>query len=225
MKLIVIGGSAGSMEPLQTILADLPDELDAAVLVLRHSTPLHERGSANGHAKARRAEGLLTQLLAPHCRLPVTEARQGMPVVSGNVYVAPAGTHVIVSEQDDAARQRTGARARLDLHESPVVGKGRPSIDLALASAAEVFGLDCIGVVLSGLLDDGTEGALELWREDGTMIVQSPGDADQASMPANIIRRDHPDYVLPDVSIGQTLVNLVNGAMIGDSVALGQSAR
>jgi len=216
MKMIVIGGSAGSMEPLKTILADLPHTLDAAVLVLRHSSPIHSR-LGNG-------EGLLTQLLSRHCELPVSEVMQGMPILPGNVYVAPAGRHVIISEQDEPAQLRTGARAGYDVHTPTDIGKGRPSIDLALASAAEVFGLDCIGVVLSGLLDDGTDGAQELYLEHGIMIVQSPSDADQPSMPNNVIVRDHPDYILPDVAIGQTLVNLVNGVVVGDGVALGQRA-
>jgi len=218
MKMIVIGGSAGSMEPIQTILRDLPAQLDAAVLILRHSSPLLavRPGSAN--------EGLLARLLSSHARLPVHEAKDGMPVLPGNVYVAPSGIHVIVSEQDEPGRRTGGAKARLDLHPSTSIGKGRPSIDLGFASAAEVFGSDCICVLLSGLLDDGTEGAQELFLEHGIMIVQAPGDADQASMPNNVIRRDHPDYILPDVAIGQTLVNLVQGVPAGGELALGRRA-
>jgi len=218
MKMIVIGGSAGSMEPILTILGDLPAQLDAAVLILRHSSPLRavRPGSAN--------DALLAKILAPRSRLPVCEVTHGMPVLPGTVYVAPSGTHVIVSEPDDRERRVGGARARFELHPSASVGKGRPSIDLGFASAAEVFGPDCIGVVLSGLLDDGTEGAQELFLEHGTMIVQAPGDADQASMPNNVIRRDHPDYILPDVAIGQTLVNLVQGVPAGGELALGRRA-
>ena len=73
------------------------------------------------------------------------------------------------------------------------------------------FGDDCIGVVLSGYLDDGTIGAIEIDEYEGTMIAQAPSDAEQPSMPLNVIRRDSPDYILPDILIGGTLRDLVAG--------------
>lgn len=210
MKMIVIGGSAGSLDPIVTILRALPLDLDAAVLVLRHSKPVDGRGP----------NGLLTQVLAPHCAMPICEAMDGMPALPGQIYVAPAGTNVLLTRQSQRDHHDSGAMAQFELHMAESSRHGRPNIDLALASAADVFGIDAIGVVLSGFLDDGTEGALELAFEHGTMIVQAPADAEQTSMPNNVIARDHPDYILPDIAIGPTLVSLVNGIPAADAVAL-----
>ena len=97
--------------------------------------------------------------------------------------------------------------------------RGRPNIDVSMISAAHVFGTDCIGVILSGYLDDGTEGAIEVGACDGVIIVQAPSDAEQASMPLNVIHRDSPDFILPDIQIAGTLRDLVRDVDVGRDIA------
>ena len=199
MKMIVIGGSSGAHQPLMQILGDLPADLDAAVLVLRHTWPA--------------SPSVLAQVLRPRSTLPVEEIADGTPIRSGRVYVTPSGTNATFEgHEDDAYRFRVSPC-------SPEQ-RGRPNIDLALTSAAVHFGDDCIGVVLSGYLDDGTIGAIEVGEYDGIVIAQAPSDADQPSMPLNVVRRDSPDYILPDIHIGGTLRDLVRGRL-PEEVALG----
>lgn len=192
MKMIVIGGSAGGLPPLKTILKGLPQDLDAAVLVLRHSWP--------------GVPSQLAQLLRPISTLPVREVADGTPVEAAGIYVAPSGTNV---ELDDTGE----GKAVFRLAPCRTGQKGRPNIDVSMVSAAQVFGEDCIGVILSGYLDDGTEGAIEVGACDGVIIAQAPSDAEQSSMPVNVIMRDSPDFILPDVQIAGMLRDLVSGAI------------
>ena len=196
MKMIVIGGSSGAHQPLATILRDLPADLDAAVLVLRHSWPA--------------SPSVLAQVLRPHATMPVEEIEDGCTVRKGHVYVTPSGTNVTFEAGSGGG---DGDAFAFRLSPCPPALRGRPNIDIALISAAETFGDDCIGVVLSGYLDDGTIGAIEIDEYEGTMIAQAPSDAEQPSMPLNVIRRDSPDYILPDILIGGTLRDLVAGRL------------
>ncbi len=192
MKLVIIGGSAGSLEPLRRIVSDLPVDLDAAVLVLRH--------------RQRTPPTLLPSILERDSRLPVREAVDGEPIRPSHIYVAPGGCHVTVHG------------GRLKVQAAPDGQGPRPDIDLALESAAETFGDECIGVILSGFLDDGTQGAIRLARVGGTTLVQEPRDAEQASMPRNVIARDHPSEIVPSARLGQMIVDYVNGEREGDAL-------
>lgn len=199
MKMIIMGGSAGSLAPLKTVLKGLPDDLDAAVLVLRHSWPS--------------VPSQLARMLAPTSTLPVRDIDDGTPIAAGHVYIAPSGTNV---EMDGDG----GAGATFRLAEHRPGQKGRPNIDVSMISAAHLFGNDCIGVVLSGYLDDGTEGAIEVGACDGAIIVQAPSDAEQSSMPVNVIERDSPNYILPDIQIAGMLSALVSGrVVVGEDIS------
>lgn len=192
MKMIVIGSSFGGLEPTKIILDDLPSDLDAAVLIVRHSTP---GGSS-----------VLSPILASHSDMPVSEVYNGCEIIVGHVYVTPPGVTVKIERGESG-----NAHFVLDdVFEAS--RKGRPSIDDALISAATVFGKDCIGVILSGYLDDGSKGAVRIDRLDGTMIVQSPGEASQPSMPLAVIKGDASDFIVPSVQIGPILRQLVSGS-------------
>ena len=199
MKMIVIGSSWGGLEPTKMILDDLPDDLDAAVLIVRHSTP--------------GGESVLTPILAPHSEMPVSEVIAGQAIEAGHVYVTPPGITVTIS------RGSNGRRCFVLNKPSSTAGKGRPSIDDALTSAAMHFGDDCIGVILSGYLNDGTRGAIRIDRVHGTTIVQSPADAEQPSMPLSVIKGDSPDFVVPDIEIGAILRQLVSEEQVSMEVS------
>ena len=190
MKMIVIGSSWGGLEPTKVILDELPDSLDAAVLIVRHSTP--------------GGESVLTPILAPHSEMPVSEVTARQPVQAGHVYVTPPGITVTMNRSDNGRMYFVLNKPSL------TAGKGRPSIDDALSSAAMHFGEDCIGVILSGYLNDGTRGAIRIDRVNGTTIVQQPSDAQQPSMPLSVIKGDSPDFVVPDIEIGAILRQLVS---------------
>jgi two-component system chemotaxis response regulator CheB len=153
---LLVGGSAGSLEPLVHLVSTLPADLPAAVLVTQH---------IGEHARSR-----LPLILQRATALPVAAAADGEPLLAGHVYVAPPGRHLLV----DAAGLR--------LSSGPRVNRQRPSVDVMLATAASRFGPRTVAVVLSGVLDDGAVGAALVARAGGTVLTQA--DADFASMPA-----------------------------------------
>lgn len=161
--LIVIGASAGGIEALQRICAGLPPNLNAAVLVVLHTSP--NSGS------------LLPRLLARSGSLPATHPKNGEPIEKGRIYVAPPDHHLIVER--GVLRIIRGAREN----------HHRPAIDPTFRSAAVSYGRRVIGVVLTGLLDDGTSGLMVIDAHGGAAVVQDPQTALFPGMPESALER------------------------------------
>jgi two-component system chemotaxis response regulator CheB len=179
-KLIVIGGSAGALEALLTILGGLPAELPAAVLVVMHLPP---------HSKSR-----LPEILSRAGPLPAALARDGDLLQRGRVYVAPPDFHLLVR------------RDHLELGRGPRENHARPSIDPCLRTAARHYGPNLMAVVLSGTQDDGTLGLMAVRARGGVCVVQDPDDAVFSSMPTNAIEAGVADQVLPAADIARMIV-------------------
>src|SRR5262245_63690505 len=130
--LVVIGASAGGLEPLSTIVERLPRRLPACVLVVVHT-------ASNG-------SGMLPAILARISRLPVAYANDGDPLRPGRIYVARPDFHLLV------------ASGRMVLSHGPRENRFRPAIDPLFRTAARERGSRVIGVVLSGALGDGSYG-------------------------------------------------------------------
>lgn len=156
---VAIGGSAGSIEPLMRIIRDLPPDLDAAVLVVVH---LPEGGRT-----------LLGPILTRVGSMPAAIATDGEPLTRGVVRVAPPGRHLLVRGR--ALALDSGAR----------INGHRPAVDPLFRSVARLFGRRAVGVVLSGALDDGSDGVRAIELRGGMTIVQDPADALFPDMPAN----------------------------------------
>ncbi len=160
--LVVVGGSAGAMEPLGELLARLPPSLPAAVVVVLHMHP--------------RSGTMLPQILSRRSEWPVVPATDGEAVVPGRVYTA-VPDHQLVIDPDD----------RLRVVRGPKESGHRPGVDpLFRSAAASTF--RTIGVVLSGGLDDGSAGAALITRSGGTVIVQDPAEATVPDMPAHALQ-------------------------------------
>ena len=155
--MLVVGGSAGGIEALVELVAGLPADLPACVLVT-----VHIRGDVRSS---------LPQILARAGALPAAHARHGEPLQRGRIYVAPPDFHLLA------------AHGIAQLSSGPRVNGLRPAIDLMFASAARWSGSRVVAVVLSGVLDDGAVGSALVARAGGSVIVQDPGEALFASMP------------------------------------------
>jgi two-component system chemotaxis response regulator CheB len=166
--IVVIGGSAGAVSPLQEIVAGLPRGLPAAVFVVLHVS----RQSPSGIASLLDRAGLL----------PVRDAVDGAPIVSGTVTVAVSDHHLSL----DAEAMR--------VVKGPLQSRHRPSIDVLFRSAALAFGERVVGVVLSGVLDDGSAGLLAIKQQGGLTIVQDPTDARFGEMPDSALRSTRVDH-------------------------------
>ncbi|GAA3554257.1 chemotaxis protein CheB [Microlunatus spumicola] len=175
---LLVGGSAGSLEPLVDLVSALPAELPAAVLVTQH---------IGEHARSR-----LPLILQRATALPVAAAADGEPLRAGRVYVAPPGRHLLVDAEG------------LRLSSGPRVNRQRPSVDVMLASAASRYGPRTVAVVLSGVLDDGAVGAALVARAGGTVLVQA--DADFTSMPAAALAAAPGARAVPAPELGRSSV-------------------
>src|SRR3982751_1457739 len=155
--IIVIGGSAGALRPLGQILSALPEDLPATVFVVLH-------------VAAYAGTGILEHL----CNLASLKARiasDGAPFGNGEIVLAPPDHHLIVKP------------GHVRVTRTPRENLWRPSVDVLFRSAAVAHGSRVIGVILSGALDDGSAGLSAIKRCGGLTIVQSPADAEVASMP------------------------------------------
>ncbi|HEY7135813.1 MAG TPA: chemotaxis protein CheB [Acidimicrobiia bacterium] len=182
-RVIVVGASAGGVEALRRIVAGLPADLNAAVIVV-----LHLRADAFS---------VLPAILDRAGPLPASHAEDREALEPGRVYVAPPDVHVVVRD------------GRISLIHGPTESGHRPAIDPLFRTAAAVYGERVVGVVLSGVLDDGTAGLAEISRMGGVAVVQSPTDALYAAMPRSALRRVDVDFVVPSRDIGPLLGRIV----------------
>lgn len=174
--LVVVGASAGGIEALQQILAGLPKDLNAAVLIVLHTSS--------------HPESLLPQILQRSCKLSVVHPKDGEEFVRGKVYIARPDFHLIV----EGRLLRVIQGPRENLH--------RPAIDPLFRSAAASYGPRVIGVILTGSLDDGTAGLMVVRARGGAAIVQSPSSAMFPSMPRSALQQvpDATPLLLPQIA-------------------------
>jgi len=193
--IVVLGASAGGIEAITTILADLSVDLPAAVFIVVHVAP--------------QSPGHLAGIFDRAGPLPVQNAHQGQTFSTGRVYVAPPDRHLLL-----------GANGRILLSRGPRENLSRPAIDPLFRSAALAFGPRVIGAVLSGGLDDGCAGLRGIKMCGGTTIVQDPTDAVADSMPRNALRSTDVDYCQSARRLGQLIDKLVRAELQDVSVPL-----
>lgn len=155
--LVAVAASAGGVEALKALLSGLPVDLPATVLVALH---LPET-----------ARSVLAQILDRHTDLSVAVAEHGAPLCRGTVFVGPPDSHLLVRD------------GHVVLGHGPRENGHRPSHDAMLRAVALEAGPRAVGVVLTGLLDDGAAGLLAISRYGGVCLVQDPEHSDYPSMP------------------------------------------
>lgn len=180
--IIVIGASAGGIEAIREITRRLNARLKAAVFVVVHISP--------------DSSGLLPNILNRSSTLSAHQATDHEPIRPGRIYVAPPDRHMTLEQ--DQVRVMNG----------PKHNRHRPSIDLLFRTAARIYGQRVIGVVLTGFLDDGSSGLLAIKNAGGIAVVQSPEDAEVASMPRSALQVVEPDHCVTLAEIPELLNQL-----------------
>jgi len=180
---VVIGASAGGVEALRTIVADLPADLPAAVLIVLHVP--------------RSSPSALPAILGRVTSLRVRSAVDGEPLRHRRVYIAPVDRHLLVIDN------------QVRLSRGPAENGHRPAIDPLFRSVAHAFGPRAIGVVLTGSRDDGAVGLATICARGGVAVVQDPTDALHSSMPRAAMEHCKPDHVAPVAEIGRLLAEIV----------------
>ena len=181
-SLLVIGGSAGSLEAILQLLPALQKEKHLAIVLVLHR---------------RNGESVLSDLLSDRTNWPVKEAEEKEPVVPGSVYIAPVDYHLLV-EQDKT----------FSLDYSEKVHYSRPSIDVTFEAAAEVYGPSLIALLLSGANADGTAGLKAVQAAGGYVMVQDPAEAPVSYMPQHAIEQVRVDAILPVAKMASAIRRL-----------------
>ena len=173
-KIIVVGASTGGTEALRVFLESLPMDCPGVVIV-QHMPENFTRGFA--------------QRLDSLCAMTVKEAEDGDSVVRGRVLIAPGNRHMLL--------KRSGARYYVDLKDGPLVSRHRPSVDVLFRSAARYAGKNAVGVILTGMGDDGAKGMKELKDAGAMNIAQNEETCVVFGMPKEAIAAGAVDYTLP----------------------------
>jgi two-component system chemotaxis response regulator CheB len=183
-KVVAIGASTGGTEALKTVLEALPPDTPGIVIV-QHMPELFTRAFAD------RLNGL--------CAITVKEAEPNDTVIRGRALIAPGNHHVLL--------KRSGARYYVDLKDGPLVCRHRPSVDVLFRSAARYAGQNAVGVILTGMGDDGARGMLEMKQAGAVTIAQDEATCVVFGMPNEAIKRGAVDLVLPLEAVAGAVLN------------------
>lgn len=183
-EIVVIGGSAGGIDAITTVLSSLPLHFPLPVVIVQH-------------LKEQEEETKLHLIFSKRSDFPVLLAPDGGEIKSGCAYLAHPGKHLKLS------------RGRLHHDHGQPVRFVRPSVDVLFSSAAEVYGQGVLGVILSGLGSDGAAGCQAIKDNGGVCIAQEKDSAMFCDMPEAAIKKGGVDYILPADIIGIKLVELV----------------
>jgi two-component system chemotaxis response regulator CheB len=171
---ICIGASTGGTESLRVLLEALPAD-SPPILIVQH---MPERFTA---AFARRLDGL--------CQVEIKEAADGDTALRGRVLIAPGDRHMLL--------QRSGARYYVAVKDGPLVSRHRPSVDVLFRSAARFAGANAVGVIMTGMGDDGARGMLEMKQAGAYTVAQDEATSVVFGMPKEAIARGAVDKILP----------------------------
>ena len=184
--IVVVGTSAGGLDALRSIAAELPPSFPAPVCVVQHTAP--------------EAPGVLHEILSRAGAIEAVSPCNLEPLVPGRIYVAPPDRHMVIEP------------GRLRVTKGPKENRFRPAIDPLFRSAAQVYGPAAIGIILTGSLDDGTAGLLTIKQLGGVAIVQDPAEAMFPSMPLSALRHVKVDHRVALAEIPPLLVRLTAGS-------------
>lgn len=185
-QLVVVGSSAGGIEALSTLVSTLPVPFPAPIVIAQHLGP--DRPSHLGEILARRTA------------LPVITVHQHEPLHPNTIYVVPANHHIEVTDHDITLMTESD-------------GRPRPSVDLLLSSAAEIYGDRLIAVILTGTGTDGAIGSRAVHQAGGTIIIQNPSTAAFPGMPL-ALEPQTIDIVADLPRIGPILYDLLTGVAV-----------
>lgn len=181
---VVIGTSAGGRNALLELVGQLKVDMTAAFFIVMH---LSKKGIGD----------FLVRQLQPFTSLPCHVAKDGGSIESGHIYIAPSNGHLLVKKR------------HMIIGHGPEENRWRPSIDVLFRSAAAAFSSRAIGIILTGLLSDGTSGMLAIKRSGGICIVQDPEEAEYPDMPLNVLEHLEADYSVGLGSMGELLSGLL----------------
>lgn len=173
-KVILLGASTGGTEALKVVLVDMPADCPG-ILITQHMPEAFTK------TFAKRLDGL--------CRIAVKEAEHGDRILPGHAYLAPGNRHLLL--------KRSGANYVVELSDGPLVCRHRPSVDVLFRSAANCAGKNAIGIIMTGMGDDGAVGMLEMHQAGAHTVAQDEESCVVFGMPKEAVTRGGVDEVVP----------------------------
>ncbi len=172
-KVVVVGASTGGTEALKDLLEMLPQD-SPGVVIVQHMPEHFTRAFAN------RLDSI--------CRISVKEAEENDTVIRGRALIAPGNRHCLL--------KRSGARYYVEVKDGPLVSRHRPSVDVLFRSAARYGGKNVVGVIMTGMGDDGAKGMLEMKQQGSYNIAQDEASCVVFGMPKEAIKLGGVDRVV-----------------------------
>ncbi|MGK7397114.1 MAG: protein-glutamate methylesterase/protein-glutamine glutaminase [Candidatus Cyclobacteriaceae bacterium M3_2C_046] len=184
-KVVAIGASTGGTEAIRCLLEALPLDCPGIVIV-QHMPEQFTKSFANR--------------LNETCKITVKEAENGDSVIRGRALIAPGNKHLLLN--------RSGARYYVEVKDGPLVNRHRPSVDVLFRSTARFAGSNSIGVILTGMGDDGAKGLLELKESGAKTIAQDEKSCVVYGMPKEAVKLNAADKILPLDQIAGNILRL-----------------
>ena len=184
-KIVVLGASTGGTEAIRSFLQSLP--YDAPGIAIVQHMPEHFTAA-------------FASRLNDTCRVTVKEAEDNDTIIQGRVLIAPGNRHMLL--------KRSGARYYVSLKDGPLVSRHRPSVDVLFRSTARYAGANAIGVIMTGMGDDGAKGMLEMKQAGAVNIAQNEASCVVFGMPNEAIKHGAVDHVLPLENIAEKVLRL-----------------
>ena len=184
-RIIALGASTGGIDAVSVFLEAMPAE-SPGIVIVQHMPEGFTRSFAES--------------LNSFCRMNVKEAADNDPVLPGQVLVAPGGKHTLI--------KRTGSRYSVEVRDGPLVSRHRPSVDVLFRSAARYAGKNAIGIILTGMGDDGALGLKEMRDAGARTLAQDEASCVVFGMPNEAIKLGGVDQVLPLEQIARAALSL-----------------
>jgi two-component system chemotaxis response regulator CheB len=187
--IVVIGTSAGGFFALSELISQLSDEMDAAFFVVMH---LSHHGIG----------GYLVSQMQKYTPLFCTEVEETQLIKRGTIYFSQPNKHLLIANDE------------VKLGYGPEENHWRPAIDVLFRSAAASFDGYAIGIILTGMLNDGTVGMSAIKRCGGSCIVQDPNEAEYPDMPLSVLKEIEVDYCVPVTQIGAMITTIIKNKKV-----------
>ena len=188
VELLCIGISTGGPNALKDLFQHIPANLPVPILIVQHMPPVFTN--------------YLAERLCKETPLSFTEASDGITAEAGKCYIAPGGKHMTVKNRNGKTLLRT--------NEDPLVNSCRPAVDVLFSSAAEEYGASVLGVVMTGMGNDGLKGSQSITAKGGSILVQNKESSVIWGMPGYIAEAGLASAVLPIKELAQEIVKRVN---------------
>lgn len=182
-EIVAIGASAGGVKAITSVLADMPEDFPAPIVIVQHLNPMYKSSMA--------------EILQQNCKMMVKDADDRETLTPGVVYIAPPNKHMLVKDR------------KIVLTTTAPIHFSRPSIDALFISVAATFGDRVIGIILTGTGKDGTAGVKAIKDRRCITIAQDERTSESFAMPGAAIGAGVVDFILPIHDIGRAILTLM----------------